>query len=389
MFENSSRFEFATATRILFGAGTLREVAPFVAALGQNALVVAGRTADRSERLLDMLEAEDVKGTVFSVATEPTIDTVREGTIAACEGAVDVVIGLGGGSAIDAGKAIAAMLTNGGTPLDYLEIIGAGKRLTVPSAPFIAVPTTAGTGAEVTRNAVLGSPEHGVKVSLRSPLMLPTAAIVDPELTYTLPRSKTAYTGLDALTQVVEPFVSNAPNPITDSVCREGMARAARSLLRACEDGTDVLAREDMAVASLFGGLALANAKLGAVHGFAGPFGGLFPSPHGAVCAALLPHVVKVNIQALKARNPDSAVLSRYDEVARIVTEHDAAVADDGVAWMLELCRTLEVEPLATYGLTEAHFPELVEKAGRASSMQGNPIRLLPNELVEILERAA
>ena len=231
-----------------------------------------------------------------------------------------MVIGLGGGSAIDTGKAIAALLTNPGDPLDYLEVIGRGQALQQTPLPYIAIPTTAGTGSEVTRNAVLASHEHHVKVSLRSPLMLPRVAIVDPELTYSLPPAITASTGLDALTQLIEPYTCNSPNPMIDAICREGMQRAARSLKRAYQNGSDAAAREDMSIAALFGGMALANAKLGAVHGFAGPLGGLFPAPHGMICARLLPFVVEANVRALQMREPDSPVLKRYDEVAQLLT---------------------------------------------------------------------
>jgi alcohol dehydrogenase class IV len=240
----------------------------------------------------------------------------------------------------------------------------------------------------VTRNAVLVSPEHRVKVSLRSPLMLPRLALVDPELTHGLPPEVTASTGLDALTQVMEPYVSNRANPLTDALCREGLHRAARSLRRAYEQGDDAAAREDMALASLFSGLALANAKLGAVHGFAGVIGGMFPGPHGAVCARLLPHVMAVNVRALQERSPESKALRRYDEIARILTGNDEATADDGVAWVQELCQALQVPPLASYGMTPEDFPVLIEKTSVASSTQGNPIKLTSDEMQGILTRA-
>ena len=251
-----------------------------------------------------------LSATTFSVAGEPEISTVEQGVALAKKGNCELVIGIGGGSAMDAAKAIAAMLANEGELLDYLEIIGRGKALTKPSAPFIAIPTTAGTGSEVTRNAVLSSPEHKLKVSLRSPLMLARVAIVDPELTCDLPPALTASTGCDALTQLIEPFVCARANPMTDGLCVEGIRRAARSLRTAFHDGQNKSAREDMAVASLFGGLALANAGLGAVHGFAGPIGGNFPAPHGAVCAALLPHVMAANIRALRQRAAGSEALA-------------------------------------------------------------------------------
>jgi alcohol dehydrogenase class IV len=284
-----SAFEFTTATRIIFGPGSLADVGAIAANMGRRALLVTGRNQDRIAPLLEQLHGQEVETILFSVPGEPTTAVALAGVQKARESGCGFVISLGGGSVLDTGKAIAALLANGGEPLDYLEVIGRGRPLRKPAAPFIAIPTTAGTGAEVTRNAVLKSTEHQVKVSLRSPTMLPTLALVDPELTASMPPAVTASTGLDALTQVMEPYVSNKANPLTDALCREGMRRAARSLRRAYEDGRDAAAREDMAQASLFGGLALANAKLGAVHGFAGPLGGMFPAPHGVVCARLVP----------------------------------------------------------------------------------------------------
>lgn len=382
------KFEFATATRIIFGPGTLSDVGTLAAALGRRALVVGGRNRDRLVPLLDRLHAQGIATTTFSLPGEPTIDMVLEGVRQARENGCDCVVGMGGGSAIDAGKAIAALLTNEGDPLDYLEVIGRGQPLTRPPAPYIAIPTTAGTGAEVTRNAVLAAPDQRVKVSLRSPLMLPRVALVDPELTFSLPPAVTASTGLDALTQCMEPFVSRAANPLTDAVCREGMQRAARSLRRAFHDGSDAAAREDMTVASLCGGLALANAKLGAVHGFAGPLGGMFPAPHGVICARLLPFVLETNVRALQERAPASPILARYDEIARIVTGDANARAADGIAWVQDLCAELAVPPLASFGMTGADIPVVVPKAQRASSMQGNPIALTEEELTRILRQA-
>ena len=381
-------FEFATATRIIFGAGKLREVGSLAREFGKRALVVTGRTVERARPLRVLLDAAGVSSATFSVAGEPTIATVARGAQFATAEHCDVVIGFGGGSAIDAGKAIAALITNPSGILDYLEVIGRGKALTKPPQPFIAIPTTAGTGAEVTRNAVLASSEHRVKVSLRSPLVLPRVALVDPELTYNLPPAITASTGLDVLTQLIEPFVSCRANPLTDAICREGMQRAARSLRRVFDDGADKTAREDMAQASLFGGLALANAGLGAVHGFAAPIGGMFPAPHGAVCAALLPHVMEINVRALRERAPESEQLRRFDEVARILTNNPNATASDGIAWVRELCAALKIPGLRGYGITADHSTELIERAAKASSMKANPIVLTVEEMKEILVRA-
>jgi alcohol dehydrogenase class IV len=382
-------FEFATATRIIFGPGTLRQVGPLAQELGRSALVVTGRDTSRAAPLLNLLSERGVKAETFPVTKEPELETIREGVAHAREAKCDLVISFGGGSAIDAGKAIAAMLANEGELLDYLEVIGRGKALTKPSAPFIAIPTTAGTGSEVTRNAVLASPEHRVKVSLRSAYMLPRVALVDPELSYDLPPGVTASTGLDALTQLIEPYVSCRANPMTDALCVQGLQRAGRSLRRAYELGRNAPdARQDMALSSLYGGLALANAGLGAAHGFAGPIGGMFPAPHGAVCAALLPHVMAANLRALGERQPENLALRRYEEAARWLTGNNNTTADDGVGWVKELVASLHIPGLGAYGLTRENTGELVDKASKASSMKANPIVLTPAELAATLERA-
>lgn len=383
------RFEFASAARIVFGAGTLAEVGSLTRELGRRALVVTGRDPLRAVRLRELLAAAGIDITSCAVTGEPSTDDVTRGTAQARAAGCDCVIGFGGGSALDTAKAIAALLTNGGELLDYLEVVGRALPLGRPAAPCIAIPTTAGTGAEVTRNAVLYSPPHRVKVSLRSLHLLPRVALVDPELTCDLPPDLTATTGLDALTQLIEPYTSGRAQPLTDALCADGLRRAARALRRACANGRDKDARLDLAVASLCGGLALANAGLGAVHGFAGPIGGMFPAPHGAVCAALLPHVMTANLRALRARAPSHDALRRYDDVARLLTGRDAAAADDGVRWVAELVADLGIRPLSAYGVSRADFPAIVAAAAMASSMKANPIALSAEELTDILELAA
>ncbi|HML24213.1 MAG TPA: iron-containing alcohol dehydrogenase, partial [Aggregatilinea sp.] len=251
------RFEFATAGRIVFGPGTLKDAGPLAATLGQRAFVVTGANVDRAQPLLNTLVAAGLTTSVFPVSGEPTTHLAQQGADAARALGAELVIGFGGGSALDAGKAIAALVRNTGPLLDYLEVIGRGQPLTEPSIPMLAIPTTAGTGTEVTRNAVLMSPEHRVKVSLRSASMLPAVALVDPELTYSVPPDVTAFTGLDALTQIIEPLLSVKRNPLADALAREGLRRAAGSLRQAYETG-DPAAREQMALASLCGGLAMA-----------------------------------------------------------------------------------------------------------------------------------
>ena len=379
------RFEFATATRIVFGPGTLDELGPLARSLGRRALLVTGRAPERASAVRERLAAASVDDVTFAVAGEPTIEDVRRGAALARRAELDLVVACGGGSALDAGKAIAALVVNPGDPLDYLEVVGRGRPLERPPLPFVAIPTTAGTGSEVTRNAVLSSPEHRAKASLRHPSLLARAALIDPELLSGLPPRVVAASGLDAFTQLVEPFVSLRANALVDGLCREGIARSARSLRRAFAGELSQAVRVDLALASLFGGLALANAGLGAVHGIAGPVGGMFDAPHGAACAALLAAVVRANVQALKTREPRNPALARYHEVAGIVTGRADAGSVELVAWIEALVTALQVPGLSRWGVSEADLPALVEKARVASSMKGNPIALDDRELAEIV----
>jgi alcohol dehydrogenase class IV len=378
------RFEFATAGRIVFGPGTIRELPGIALSYGRRAMVVTGKDRIRRAGMIADLEAAGLNCTIFGVAGEPTVDLVREGAAALRAAACQVVVAVGGGSVIDAGKAIAALAANPGDVLEYLEVVGRGNALPHAPVPCIAVPTTAGTGSEVTRNAVLGSPEHRVKASLRSPLMLPRLALVDPDLTAGLPLRIAASTGLDALTQLIEPYVSIRANPLTDAICPDGLRHAARCLPRlgAAE------ARAGMSYASLLGGLALANAGLGVVHGFAAPIGGMFDAPHGAVCAAVLPHGMRANLEALKARAPESEAIGRFDAIARILTGDAAATAENGVRWVEQLARSLNIPPLSAYGIGPGDADSIVEKAARASSMKANPIVLTREELLAVLAAA-
>jgi len=381
-------FEFATAGRIVFGRGSRRQLGGVLAEFGPRVLVVGG-AGRRHDAWLDPLLAEQglVRAADVTVRGEPTLELARAGAATAREARCDVVLGLGGGSVIDAAKAIAALARQPGDVLEYLEVIGAGRPLVAPPLPPVAVPTTAGTGAEVTKNAVLASPEHRVKVSLRNPALLPRAALVDPELTLSLPRELTAATGLDALSQLIEPFVSARRQPLTDAVCREGLSRIAPALRTACDDPTNLPAREGMSLASLCGGLALANAGLGAVHGFAGPLGGMFPAPHGAVCGILLPGVIEATIAAA-GRAGDDVTLARYAEVGRLLTGDAAAGPAAAAVWVRSLVADLAIPPLASYGVTTADIPDVVAKATVSSSMKGSPIAFPADVLAEILAAA-
>ena len=374
-------FEFATAGRIIAGAGRAADLPDVLAGLGTRVLVCAGANPARHDRLLAGL---GLPAAVFTVAGEPTVGLARAALAAARDHGADVVAAIGGGSVIDTAKAVAVLLGNGGDPLDYLEVIEAGQPISRPAAPCVAVPTTAGTGAEVTANAVLASPEHRVKASLRSPLMIPRVALVDPELTMSCPPSVTAASGMDALTQCLEPFVSSRASPLTDGLAREGLRRAAAGLRAAYADGGDLAARADMSVCSLLGGMALANAKLGAVHGLAGVIGGARPVPHGVACAALLAPVIEANVRVLQSGSVQSA-LPRYTEVARLLTGAADALVEDGLAWIRETVARLAIPGLAAYGLRPGDVGEIAAPAARSSSMQGNPVPLSDDDLRAIV----
>jgi alcohol dehydrogenase class IV len=280
------------------------------------------------------------------------------------------------------------LLGNGGDPLDYLEVVGSGREITQPSVPCVAVPTTAGTGAEVTANAVLAVPARRVKVSLRSRLMIPRVALVDPLLTLSCPPPVTAASGLDALTQCLEPFVSVKASPLTDGLAREGLRRAGTGLRAAYANGDDLGARADMAVCSLSGGIALANAKLGAVHGLAGVIGGTADVPHGVACAALLAPVIEANVRALRSKEAIADVPARYAEAARLLTGDPTASIEDGLAWIRETLTLLAVPGLAAFGLGPGQADAVAAKAMTSSSMQGNPVALSHDDLKAILLEA-
>ena len=379
-------FELSVPEKIIFGKGSLAGLEKLISGFGNRALIVHGSNPDRARSIQGLLAKS--ASYLYSVRNEPTIEDIAKGVHEAKSREVTVVIGIGGGSVLDAAKAISGLSTNAGDILDYLEVIGRGNPLTNPGLPCVAIPTTAGTGAEVTKNAVIASVEYQVKVSLRSPYLLPRIALVDPELTYSLPANVTMATGLDALTQLVEPLVSVRANPATDGLCREGISRVARSLPAVVADVKNFAGREEMALASLFGGLALANAGLGAVHGFAGPIGGMFNAPHGLICGILLPFVVDANIHALRLRTPSSIALARYDEIGRLLTGSPQALAGDGLAWLSDLRRTLNVPGLSALDIPKESIPEIAGKAAKASSMKANPIELTLPELEAILEAA-
>jgi len=379
--------DFSTANRIIFGAGELLTLRKIIdGKYGKRVLIIKGRKYPNPGTLFSICEDAKVKWTYFNVEQEPDIETINQAVRLGREKECEFVIGFGGGSVIDTGKAAAALLNNQGSLLDYLEVVGKGKPLKNPSKPYIAIPTTAGTGSEVTRNAVILVPDKKAKVSMRNAYLLPEVAIVDPELTYGIPRTITGVTGMDAFTQVIEPYVSRYSNSLVDIFCEDAIKKSASYLLRGWKDGSDYEARDNISWVSLMGGLALANAKLGAAHGLAGPIGGMFSAPHGAICAALLPSVMLVNAEALSIRGSHLEKLSRFKDIARWVTGKENANINEGIEWIASLCENMRIPRLSELGIKKEHFPTIIQKSKKSSSMRGNPIQLTGQEIEKILE---
>ena len=382
------RFDLAVPVDIRFGAGRVSEVPEVFARLGASrVLVVTGRTTSRADTLRSELRETGISSIVFGVATEPSIERVRAAVSLVAESGCDAVLGFGGGSALDVAKAVAVLALSGTDPTDHLEVIGAGHPIERPGLPCVAVPTTAGTGSEVTRNSVLSG--GGVKASLRSPLILPKVALVDPELLVGVPKPTIAASGMDALSQLIEPLLSKRANPFSDALARDGIRRSARSLRRGYEEGMEESGvREDLALASLFSGMCLANSGLGAVHGLAAAAGARLSAPHGVVCAAVLAAVMDVNLRALRERAREHPALPRMTEVATLLTGLTEATPEDAIAWLQELTAALSIPGLASYGLNQDEIAPMVAAAQKASSMRGNPIELRDEEVTEIITRS-
>ncbi len=379
-------FTFATAGRVVFGPGVADRVPALAAERGDSVLVfLGGHTEPAATPGLSGLPAET---RWHHWSGEPTLAGVEQALALVREVAPDVVVAWGGGSVIDLAKAAGVLAAGTGAVLDHLEVVGGGASVPATSVPVIAVPTTAGTGAEVTANAPVLVPEHRVKVSLRGPAMLPAVAVVDPALTVSAPPAVTAATGLDALSQNLEALTSRRATALTDLLAGEGLARSARSLRRAFEHGGDLDARTDLSLAALLSGMALANGGLGAVHGLAAPLGGMLGAPHGELCAAVLAATVEANVAALASRAPGSAALARYADAARILTGDPSATPSDAAAWLRETTAALDVRGLDALGLGRAEHGAAADAALRASSMRGNPVDLTRDEVMSVLARS-
>lgn len=384
-------FDFFSVPRICFGPGKIAVLGDLLQPLGPRVLVVYNGGDSALAKVRDRTAAAGVATTVHRQKGEPTVADIDAGLNVARVDGCTGVIGVGGGSAIDAAKAIAGLLTNGGTALDYMEVIGAGKKITQPAAPWIAIPTTAGTGAEVTRNAVVGEPSKQFKASIRSELLLPRVALVDPELGVGVPADVTAASGMDALCQCIEAYLSTGASPLTDALALKGVELAWSALPLAVADGTDIAARSDMALAALISGVCLTNAGLGAVHGFAAPTGANYPVPHGVVCAALLPHVLKANASVAAAKGNSVTRLKCIVLGGIIALQTDRPAEELHLAAadaVLDLNQKLRIPQLSTYGIKEGAVESMVSLARKASSMKFNPVLLSDQTLQDILRSA-
>jgi alcohol dehydrogenase class IV len=356
-------FALRVPAEVHFGMGTSAKVPEIVARFGRRPFVVTG-SRPASFKLPDAV--------TWSVRGEPEIGTADDGARRCRDAGCDVVVAVGGGSVLDTAKAAAALAPNGGEALDFLEGVGRGRTLERPSLPFIAIPTTAGSGSEATRNSVLRVPDLKVKRSLRSDFMIPRVAVIDPQLSESCPLPVAASAGLDALTHLIEGYVSNGAQPTTDALALKGIRLAAQGLLSLARGKPDV---ESMALASFWGGIVLANAGLGAVHGLVAPLGGRCSVPHGMGCSCLLAATMEINQEALRARAPQNPVLQRYEEIADALKD---------VPELDRLRRDLGVPTLASFGMSREEIPAVIA-GSRAGSMNYNPITLTDVELEQIL----
>lgn len=380
-------FVFSKIPWILFGPGSFRKVGAVAAGFGRRVLLVTGarslEASGRFRELVSMLDGEGLSWERVPVAGEPSPALIDE-AVAAHRGA-EAVIGVGGGSVIDAGKAISAMLPSGAGVRDFLESVGSGAAHDGSKVPFVAVPTTSGTGSEATKNAVLSvvGPD-GFKCSLRHDNFVPDVAIVDPELTLDCPREITAACGMDAFTQLLESYVSTGASPLTDAIALSGIGAAVDCLPAAYEDGGDLDARSGMSYASLLSGITLANAGLGVVHGLAGVLGGMFEIPHGVACGTLLGAATRANMESLRASG-EARPLEKYALAASAMPGGTGGSTSEECDRLLAVIDAWTAEfslpGLGEYGISASDLPRIAERAG----LKYNPARLERAELERIL----
>ncbi|WP_217541014.1 iron-containing alcohol dehydrogenase [Vibrio metschnikovii] len=378
-------FQFITSNRIVFGAGALQHSLSLINQYGYSVLLVSGKNVQRAQMISDYLQQQKMPYQHVAIHGEPNITMVEEAAIVGRRFQPQVVIAIGGGSVLDMGKALAAIIPNQGNVYDYVEVVGRNVPLKAKPLPFIAIPTTASTGSEVTKNAVLKSGQDKVKVSLRSPDMLAVMAIIDPSLTYGTDRYTSGRGAMEAFTHLMEAYVCGDPNPLTDMICEEGLRRLSRSTLAAC-CLDDKLAREDLSFAAMLGGMAITNAKLGAAHGLASALGGKLDAPHSVITARLAPYVMRENIHAAKkAQRAD--VLQRYYRIAQLLTKRKNVNIDDSILWVQMMLDKLPLPTLSQFGVCSTSFEQVATDALRSQAIKGNPLPLTHERLVYILRQ--
>jgi alcohol dehydrogenase class IV len=382
----SGRFDINVPAKIVFGRGTARSMLAKLASVGSRVLLVQGGNPTRTSWLADALEANCDRLVSIACPREPDLALVEEAVTLCRDNAIDSVVAIGGGSVIDLGKAAAALARTGGNVLDYLEVVGSGKPLDAVPLPFTALPTTSGTGAEATKNAVIDVPDRKRKVSLRDPRMLPSLVVVDPELTDNCPRSVTLASGLDAITQLIEPYLSVRANAFTDGLVVRALPNALEAI-RVLAERENAGARDAMALASLSSGMALSNAGLGAVHGFAGVIGGETGAAHGEICATLLASSLEINLRQAQA---DGVSLDRIAEIERMLSlTFSAGQGENGFEALRRWTRLNGIRSLRELGLDESAFERVCEASKSSSSMRGNMVELSTRDLLDILDKSA
>lgn len=383
----SNIFCFMTAQDIRFGRGAVDAALSELQRFGDKLAVIHGKNGDRVDWFIHALEGLGIEILRVAIPREPDIALIEQAVSEAMEAGSKAVISIGGGAVIDAGKAIAGLLPAHRPILDHLEVVGLGLPLDQEPLPFVAIPTTSGTGAEVTKNAVLSVPEASRKVSLRDPRMLANLALVDPSLTDGLPKSITLASGLDAITQVIEPYLSCKANWLTDSLCRDAIPQGLKALVCLMEK-EDKAARDALSRTSLCGGLALANSGLGAVHGLAGVLGGVTGAAHGAICGALLPHVLAINEAAIMNQSDTDVLRERFAEIRFWIAEALDCSNKDAFTKLASWSKEKGLPYLHAVGLERTWISHVALESLGSSSMRGNPTALPMDALEEILNRA-
>lgn len=378
-------FQFMTATRIIFGEGALESSLSIISQYGYSVLLVSGKNAERYAPLTAYLQQQNMRYQHVVVSGEPNITMVEEAAMLGRRFKPDMVIAIGGGSVLDMGKAVAAIIPNQGNVYDYVEVVGRSVPLKAKPLPFIAIPTTASSGSEVTRNAVLKSAQDRVKISLRSPEMLADVAIIDPTLTYGTDPVTSGRGAMDAFTHLMEAYVCGEPNPLTDMICEEGLRRLSRAMIAGCLRD-DKKARSDLSFAAMLGGMATANAKLGAAHGLASALGGKLDAPHSVITARLAPIVMRENIDVAKEAGR-SDILQRYKIVSRILTGRKNACVEDGILWVNMMLEKLSIPNLTDFGVCATSFERVAADALKSTAIKGNPIPLTMERLTHILHQ--